>query len=225
MGFALLSAHGILLRAEHAKHRHVHQNARTNPRSRAENLAGWMLAMRYVKDVKSDAMVDEAAAQVRKKRGLGSFRDLHESFLNELGRSRHGIRVDLDSGKQVYVSPFVGLRGRTTQLDLHTTLHQVGDKPLVRVAGRHIPVGVVRVVVQRHMARICVEDGNNLSRGLPVGDVILDELKVKKRSRQIPFERQGTDAEYRFHVRQLYWNIDMKWLLRRHVAYLSSLPE
>ena len=49
----------------------MHQNARTNPRSRAENLAGWMLAMRYVKGMKSDAMVDEAAAQMRKKRGPG----------------------------------------------------------------------------------------------------------------------------------------------------------
>ena len=45
---------------------------------------------------------------------LGSFRDLHESFLNELRRSRHGIRVDLDSGKQVRVSPFVSFRGRAT---------------------------------------------------------------------------------------------------------------
>ena len=29
----------------------------------------------------------------------GSFRDFHETFLNELRRSRHRIRVDLDAGK------------------------------------------------------------------------------------------------------------------------------
>jgi multiple sugar transport system substrate-binding protein len=32
-----------------------------------ENLAGWMLAMRNIKGMKADAVVDEAAAQVRKK--------------------------------------------------------------------------------------------------------------------------------------------------------------
>ena len=35
--------------------------------SHNENLAGWMLAMRNIKGMKSDAVVDEAAAQVRKK--------------------------------------------------------------------------------------------------------------------------------------------------------------
>jgi hypothetical protein len=32
---------------------------------------------------------------------LSSFRDLHKPFLNKLRRPRHGIRVDLGSGKQV----------------------------------------------------------------------------------------------------------------------------
>ena len=54
---------------------------------------------------------------------LGSFRDFHEPFLNELRRSRHGIRVDPDSGEQVRVPPLVSFRSRATQLDLRTAFH------------------------------------------------------------------------------------------------------
>src|SRR5215470_13464848 len=68
---------------------------------------------------------------------LHSFRDFHEPFLNELRRSRHSIRVDLDSGKQVCVSPLVSFRGRATQLNLRTAFHQVSDELLVGIAGRH----------------------------------------------------------------------------------------
>jgi len=88
---------------------------------------------------------------------LGSFRDLHEPFLNELRHPRHGIRVDLDSGKHVFVSPVVNLRRRATQLKVHTAFHQVRDEVFVRIAGCHIPFGVVRLVVQRHVARIRVK--------------------------------------------------------------------
>ena len=126
---------------------------------------------------------------------LGSFRDFHEPFLNELRPPRHGIRVDLDSGKHVFVSPVVNLRRRATQLKVHTAVHQVRDKVFVRIAGCHIPFVVVRLVVQRHVARIRVKDRDHLSLGIPVGDVVLDELKVEDRSRQIPFERQGRDTK------------------------------
>ena len=37
--------------------------------------------------------------------GLIPFRDLHEPVLYKLGYSRHGVRVDLDAGKQVFISP------------------------------------------------------------------------------------------------------------------------
>jgi len=80
---------------------------------------------------------------------LGSFRDFHEPFLNELRHPRHGIRIDLDSGKHVFVSPVVNLRRRATQLNVHTALHQVRDEVFVRIAGCHIPFGVVRLVVRQ----------------------------------------------------------------------------
>jgi hypothetical protein len=67
---------------------------------------------------------------------LGSFRDFHEPFLNELSRSRHGIRVDFDSGKQVCVTPLVNLCSRATQLNLHSTFHQIGDKLLAHIGRR-----------------------------------------------------------------------------------------
>src|SRR6266404_8738480 len=76
---------------------------------------------------------------------LGSFRDFHEPFLNELRHPRHRIRVDLDSGKHVFVSPVVNLRRRATQLKVHTAFHQVRDEVFVRIAGCHIPFGVVRL--------------------------------------------------------------------------------
>src|SRR5467141_502218 len=69
---------------------------------------------------------------------LGSFRDFHEPFLNELRHPRHRIRV---------------------------------------------------------------KDRDHLSLGVPVGNVVLDELKVEDRSWQIPFERQGRDTEGNPHFR------------------------
>jgi len=97
------------------------------------------------------------------------------------------------------VSPVVGFRGRATQLNLRTAFHQVSDELLVGIPCRHVAFGVVRAVVQRHVGRIRVKDRNNLGLGVPVGDVVLDELKVEDGSRQIPFDRQGTDTERRLH--------------------------
>src|SRR5258708_21511510 len=68
------------------------------------------------------------AILIRRASFLDSFRDFNEPFLNELRHPRHGIRVDLDSGKHVFVSPVVNLRSRTTQLKLDTAFHQVRDE-------------------------------------------------------------------------------------------------
>src|SRR5215831_7424418 len=51
-----------------------------------------------------------------------SLGDLHESLLDELCRSCHGIRIDLDLRQQVLVSPAMGLCGRAAKLDLHAAL-------------------------------------------------------------------------------------------------------
>jgi len=59
------------------------------------------------------------------------FRDLYETFLNELCRPRHGIGFDLDSRDEVCISPAVDLCCSAAELDLHTSLHQVSDKFLV----------------------------------------------------------------------------------------------
>jgi hypothetical protein len=69
---------------------------------------------------------------------------------------------------------------------LHTAFHQVRDEVLVWIAGCYIPFGVVRLIVQRHVVRIRVEDHDHLSLGVPIGDVVRDELKVEDRSLQIP---------------------------------------
>jgi len=42
---------------------------------------------------------------------------------------------------------------------------------------------------------IGVKDGNDLGLGPPVSDVVRDELEVKDGRRQVPFERQVSDAE------------------------------
>src|SRR5262249_38938214 len=104
-------------------------------------------------------------------------------------------------------------RSRSTQLDLHAALLQVRDEKPVGVAGRYVPVGVIGPVIQRRVAGIRVKDGDDLGIGLPLGDVILDEQKVKNRSGQISFERQGADTEYHLHVCQLHRDIDVKWIL------------
>ena len=110
---------------------------------------------------------------------LGSFRDFHESFLNELRHPCHGIGVDLDSRKHVFVSPVVNLRRRATQLKVHTAFHQVRDEIFVWIAGCHVPFAVVRLVVQRHVARIRVKDRDHLGLGVPVGDVSTQSRNVR----------------------------------------------
>src|SRR5260370_31134194 len=149
---------------------------------------------------------------------LNSFREFHEALLNELRRSRYCIRVHLDAGKQVCVSPVVHFCGRATQLNLHAAFYQVSDESFVGIAGRYVPFGVVSVVVQRHVTRVCVKDRNNLSLCAPAIDIVLDELNVENGSRQIPFEHEGADTEGRLHFSQLHWDIDMERLLgSRHV--------
>src|SRR5262249_18740006 len=54
-----------------------------------------------------------------------SFGDLHEPLLDELCRSRHGIRIDLYVRQEVLVSPAMGLCRRATKLDLHAALLQI----------------------------------------------------------------------------------------------------
>ena len=88
-------------------------------------------------------------------------------------------RYCLDSGKQVFISPVVDSRGRPAKLDLHSAFHQFCHKLLVRIAGRHHAAGVVRLVVQRHVARVGMKDRYDLGLGLPIGDVFRDEPKMK----------------------------------------------
>src|ERR1700759_4039814 len=80
-----------------------------------------------------------------------------------------------------------------------------GDKILVRIAGRHIPIGVVRVVIRRHVARIGVKNRNNLSRGVPIGDVALNELKVENGNGRSPFLLPLVLREYRYEAVSLNW--------------------
>jgi len=142
----------------------------------------------------------------------GSFRNLHETFLNELRRSRHGIRVDLDIGKQICISPVVSLRRRATQLYSHAALLQISDELFVGIAGRYVPIGIVGVIVQRYVAGVRMKDSDDFSVGVPAGSVIPDKLKVEDRSGQIPLERQGGNTEHYLHVRQLHRDIDVKGL-------------
>jgi hypothetical protein len=60
---------------------------------------------------------------------------------------------------------------------------------------------------------VCVKDRNDLGLGFPVGDVLRDELQVKNGRRQIPFERQVSDAVGNSQFCQSHWNIDAKRFL------------
>ena len=62
------------------------------------------------------------------------FRDLHKPVLYKLGYARHGVRIDRDSGEQVFISPMVDSRGGAAKLDLHAAFHDIRKKFLVRVA-------------------------------------------------------------------------------------------
>ena len=84
------------------------------------------------------------------------FRDLYETFLNELCQSRHRIGVDLYSGNRVCISPAMDLGCSAAELDLHTSLHQVSDKFLVGIPSSNVAVVVIRLVVERRVAGVCV---------------------------------------------------------------------
>ena len=49
---------------------------------------------------------------------------------------------------------------------------------------------VVGVAVQCRVTGIRVKHGNELRLGIPIADVVADQLKVKNRSRQVSFEYQ-----------------------------------
>jgi hypothetical protein len=53
------------------------------------------------------------------------------------------------------------------------------------------------------VAGVRVKDRDDFGLRFPLGAVIHDELKVEKRSGQIPFERQGADTRHKLHFRQL----------------------
>jgi len=103
----------------------------------------------------------------------------------------------------------VNLRRRAAQLKWHTAFHQVRDEFFVRIAGCHIPFGVVRLVVQSHWPAFVWKTPDHLSLGVPVGDVVLDELKVEDRScRSLRTSRKDTEGNLHFATSL---NIDVKW--------------
>jgi hypothetical protein len=53
------------------------------------------------------------------------------------------------------------------------------------------------------MAGIGVEDGNDLGLGLPIRDVVLDDLDMEQCGGQVALELERTDAEQSLHLRQL----------------------
>ena len=124
------------------------------------------------------------------KKGFLGFRHLYESLLNKLRRSRHSIGVDRDAGKQVRIAIVMSLRRRAAQLNLDTSLYQIKNELLVWIAGRYVSIGVVSLVVQCYVARICVEDCEHVGSYVPVSAIVHDELEVKEGGRQIPFERE-----------------------------------
>src|SRR5262245_13667196 len=94
----------------------------------------------------------EPALETTEPCTLIPFGDLDESVLYKFGNSSHGIRVDLDAGKQVFISPMMGSRGSPAKLDLHTAFYEIRGKLLVRVAGGHIALGIVCLVVESNVA-------------------------------------------------------------------------
>jgi hypothetical protein len=56
-----------------------------------------------------------------------------------------------------------------------------------------------------------VKDRDDLRPGIPVGDVIRNQLQVKDRRRQVPFECQVRDAEGDSKFTQSNWDVDVKW--------------
>ena len=73
----------------------------------------------------------------------------------------------------------VGLRSRAAELNLHAAFLEVADKVLVGIARCDVAVGIIGDVMQRHVAGIRVKYRDDLRLGIPIGDVIFDELEVE----------------------------------------------
>jgi hypothetical protein len=72
----------------------------------------------------------------------------------------------------------------------------------IGIAGSDVAVGIVRIVVQRLVTRIRMKDRDHFGPAAPVSDIVLDQLHMEDRSRQIPFEHQRADAEDELHFGQ-----------------------
>src|SRR5215471_2006096 len=153
--------------------------------------------------------------------GLG---DLYKPLLNKLCGPRHGIGVYLYSGNEVTIAPAVSPCCSSTELDLHTSVHQITNKFLVWVASRNIAVGVIRLVMQRHVTSIGMKDHYNLELRLPTGDIVHYELKVKERCWQVAFERKRCDTEHHLDLSQFDRDIDVqRFVLNSHMSFLGSM--
>ena len=106
--------------------------------------------------------------------GLYLFSDFHESLLDKLDHPGPGIGVDPDPREQILIPPVVDSRGRAAELDVHAPAHEARDHLLVGVAGPDVAFGVVGRVVQRDVARVGVEDRDDLRCRAPVRDVARD---------------------------------------------------
>jgi hypothetical protein len=110
----------------------------------------------------------------------------HEAFLNKLRRSRRGVCIDIDAGKQVGISPVMNTDCSATEFYPHATSYQIRNQFLKRVPRCYIPFSVVGRIMRCHVARVGVEDWYNLGFGIPVCDVLSDELEVEEGRREIP---------------------------------------
>jgi hypothetical protein len=146
---------------------------------------------------------------------IALFGNLHVSFLNQLRRSRHSIRVDSYAGEQVGIAPAMYLSGRAAQLYAHTALHQVCHEISVGIPGGNVSIDVVSAIVQRHVAGICVKHCDHFRRSMRLRDIVGNKLKVEHTCRQIAFEGERTDAIYCLYVLECYRNVDMKWFFGR----------
>ena len=67
--------------------------------------------------------------------------------------------------------------------------------------------------MQRHVTGIGVKDCDEFPSGFPRLGVLMDELHMEDRRRQIALEHQRADAEHNLEVAQTHRNVDMQRLL------------
>ena len=113
----------------------------------------------------------------------------HEAFLNKLRRSRRGVCIDIDAGKQVGISPVMNTGCSATEFYPHATSYQIRNHFLKRVPRCYIPFSVVGRIMRCHVARVGWKTGTTWDLAFQSAMSLAMSWRWKREAGRSPFEQ------------------------------------